>query len=51
MFRALGIAEWESASGRSIGGASLDVACRVADALRVPNPRKLLEDSSPKEKR
>lgn len=43
------IAEWESDSGRSIGGASLDVAIRVGDALRVSNLRKLLEDTSPKE--
>lgn len=38
------IVEWESERGRSIGGASLEVACRVADALRVSNPRKLLND-------
>jgi transcriptional regulator with XRE-family HTH domain len=43
------IAAWETGQ-RDIGRASLETACRVADALHVSNPRKLLsEDESPKE--
>ncbi len=32
---------------RSADGMSLDVAIRICDALRVSNPRKLLDDSGP----
>lgn len=42
------IAEYETGK-RPTGNMTLETACRVADALRVSNPRKLLEDSSPKE--
>ena len=38
------IAEIETGR-RPIGGVSLDVAIRLCDALRVSNPRKLLDDS------
>ncbi|PST47071.1 transcriptional regulator [Bifidobacterium callitrichos] len=34
---------------RPIGGVSLDKAIEICDALHVANPRKLLEDASPKE--
>lgn len=40
---AMRISDWESGR-RDVGGMSLNVACRVADALRVSNPRKLLDD-------
>ncbi|MBW3081706.1 helix-turn-helix transcriptional regulator [Bifidobacterium sp. 79T10] len=32
---------------RPIGGVSLDNALAICDALRVSNPRKLLDDSEP----
>lgn len=46
----INIAQFETGK-RSIRSASLDTAIRLCDALRVANPRKLLEDSteSPKE--
>lgn len=37
------IADYESGR-RPIAGMSLDVALRLCDALRVSNPRKLLDD-------
>ncbi|KAA8827236.1 helix-turn-helix transcriptional regulator [Bifidobacterium myosotis] len=42
------IADFE-AGRRSVGNMTLDSALAICDALRVSNPRKLLEDSSPKE--
>lgn len=38
------IAAFESGK-RDVGGMSLDVALRFCDALRVSNPRRLLDDS------
>lgn len=40
------VAAWENGQ-RDISKISLDLACRVADALRVANPRRLLDDAKP----
>ncbi|MBT1166231.1 helix-turn-helix transcriptional regulator [Bifidobacterium simiarum] len=40
------IASFETGQ-RPIGGMSLDVALRFCDALKISNPRKLLDDSEP----
>ena len=42
------IADYENGR-RPIKGMSLDVALKICDALRVSNPRKLLEADKPKE--
>lgn len=42
------IAKFETGA-RSIRSASLDTALRLCDALKIANPRKLLEGESPKE--
>lgn len=42
------IAAWETGA-RNLGDASFNVVIKVADALKVSNPRKLLEADKPKE--
>lgn len=39
------IAAYETGA-RDVGNMTLDMACRFADALRVSNPRKLLDDDT-----
>lgn len=38
------VATWETGR-RKVGSMSLDMAIKLCDALRVSNPRKLLDDS------
>lgn len=42
------IAAWETGA-RDLGNASFNVVLKLADALKISNPRKLLEADKPKE--